>query len=299
VGPLADKVRIATFRARARRGTLEDVFAQPETTALAALRAHGFGEEMIGCFLRPWLGGIFLEAELETSSRMLAFVFRMFAEGDTALPAAGMQAIPDQLAAGLRPGTVRLGAEVTAVDGGRVVLRHGEEIAAPQVVVATDGSAAARLVPGLPAVGWRAVTGLYFAAPRLPGGEATLRLNGTGAGVVNHAVVLSDVAPEYAPKDQSLISVNILGDAPDSDDVLRQRVRGELAEWWGPGVAEWRHLRTQRIRQALPVRRPLTRELHPAAVRPGLWVAGDACSTGSIQGAMESGRTVAEAIRRA
>ena len=299
VGPLADKLRIATFRARARRGSLDDVFAQPETTALAALRAHGFGEEMINCFLRPWLGGIFLESELVTSSRMLAFVFRMFAEGETALPAAGMQAIPNQLAAGLRPGTVRLGAEVAAIKGGSVGLRGGEEITAKQIVVATDGAAAARLVPGLPEVAWRAVTGLYFAVPRLAGGEATLRLNGTGAGLVNHAVVLSDVAPEYAPEDQSLVSVNILGDAPGSDDELRKRVIAELTEWWGPDVAVWRHLRTQRIRQALPVRRPLTRELNPVAVRPGVWVAGDARSTASIQGAMESGRAVAEAILRA
>jgi predicted NAD/FAD-dependent oxidoreductase len=33
-------------------------------------------------------------------------------------------------------------------------------------------------------------------------------------------------------------------------------------------------------------------------VRPGVWVAGDFLSTASIQGAMESGEGVAEAILR-
>lgn len=60
-----------------------------------------------------------MDAKLETSSRMLEFVFRMFAEGDTAVPALGMQAIPEQLAAGLAPGTVRLNARVAAVETAR------------------------------------------------------------------------------------------------------------------------------------------------------------------------------------
>ena len=71
VGSLADKVRIGTLRAAARRGTLAELFARPETSALRALRAHGFSERMIERFMRPWLGGVFLDRELETSSRLL------------------------------------------------------------------------------------------------------------------------------------------------------------------------------------------------------------------------------------
>ena len=47
----------------------------------------GFSEKMIESFLRPWLGGIFLETELSTSSRRLEFVFRFFA-GDIFRPPA-------------------------------------------------------------------------------------------------------------------------------------------------------------------------------------------------------------------
>jgi hypothetical protein len=53
---------------------------------------------MIDRFLRPFLGGIFLERELDTSSRMLDFVWRMFSTGAAALPADGMGAITRQLA---------------------------------------------------------------------------------------------------------------------------------------------------------------------------------------------------------
>jgi phytoene dehydrogenase-like protein len=38
VGTLADKMKIATLRSAARAGTLDELFTQPETTALEALR---------------------------------------------------------------------------------------------------------------------------------------------------------------------------------------------------------------------------------------------------------------------
>ena len=298
VGSLADKLRVATLRAAARRGTLDDLFARPETTTLDALRAHGFSSRMIERFLRPWLGGIFLESELETSSRMLQFVLRMFADGDAAVPATGMQAIPEQLAAGLAPGTVRLRARVAAIEADGVRLASGERIAGRQIVVATDGAAATSLLPEVAALAWRSVTCIYFAAPASPIGDPTLALNGTGTGLVNNVAVMSDVAPDYAPAGHALVSVSVLGTRPETDESLAEGVQAELGEWFGSDVRNWRWLRTYRIPQALPVRAPLVRE-RPAPVRPDVWVAGDLRSTASIQGAMESGEGVAEALLRA
>jgi len=297
VGSLADKVRIGTLRAAARRGTLAELFARPETSALRALRAHGFSERMIERFMRPWLGGVFLDRELETSSRMLEFVFRMFAEGDIAVPAAGMQAIPEQLAAALTPGTVRLNARVAAVESGAVRLASGERIEGRQIVVAAEGAGAAELLPELAAPRWRAVTAVYFGAKASPLGEPTLMLNGTGRGRVNNVAVMSDVAPGYAPAGAALISVSILGEAPEDDAALEAGVRQELTEWFGAGVTEWRALRVDRIRRALPVRWPLERRA-PVAIRPGVWAAGDFLNSASIQGAMESGELAGEAILR-
>jgi phytoene dehydrogenase-like protein len=297
VGSLADKVRIGTLRAAARRGTLAELFARPETSALRALRAHGFSERMIERFMRPWLGGVFLDRELETSSRMLEFVFRMFAEGDIAVPAAGMQEIPEQLAAALTPGTVRLNARVAAVESGAVRLASGERIEGRQIVVAAEGAGAAELLPELAAPRWRAVTAVYFAAKASPLGEPTLMLNGTGRGRVNNVAVMSDVAPGYAPAGAALISVSILGEAPEDDAALEAGVRQELTEWFGAGVTEWRALRVDRIRRALPVRWPLERR-SLVAIRPGVWAAGDFLNSASIQGAMESGDLAGEAILR-
>lgn len=295
VGSLVDKARIATLRQKARRGTIEELFARPETSALAALRTHGFSDRMIARFMRPWLGGVFLDQELATSSRMLDFVFRMFAEGDTAVPAAGMQAIPEQLAAGLTPGTVRLKTRVAAVESGAVRLLDGERVKGRRIVVAADGAGAAALLGELTAPRWRAVTTVYFAAKESPIDEPILMLNGTGSGLVNNVAVMSAVAPGYAPAGAALVSVSILGEPIGEDAALAAQVRAELAPWFGAAVKDWVGLRNYRLRQALPVRWPLERRA-PDAVRPGLWVAGDFVNLASIQGAMESGERVAEVI---
>lgn len=295
VGSLGDKMKIATLRAEARRGALEDVFTRPETTALDALKAHGFSDVMIERFLRPWLGGIFLDESLSASSRMLMFVMRMFAEGDAVVPDAGMQAIPEQLAAGLAPGTVRVNASVAAIGDGAITLQSGERITADTIVVATDGASAAQLLPAIPAPSWRPVTCLYFAAPASPLAAPVLALNGSGTGLVNNVAVMSDVAPGYAPAQQSLVSVSVLKPTDADDATQATQVQAELEGWFGPGVRAWRWLRTYRVDRALPVRWPLDVGA-PLAVRPGVWVAGDFQASASIQGAMDSGERVADAI---
>ena len=163
------------------------------------LRKFGFSPEVIQRFFRPFFGGVFLESELQTSCRMLQFVFRMFAAGHAALPAEGMGAIPKQLADPLPKDRLRLASEVTGIDDTTVLLASGERLRARAVVVATEGPAAARLVQGLTVPGARNVTCVYFAAEKPPLDEPILLLNAAGDGPVNNLCVPSVVAPAYAP----------------------------------------------------------------------------------------------------
>lgn len=153
---------------------------------------------MIDGFFRSFYGGIFLERDLRTSSRMFEFTFKMFSRGSATLPALGMGEIPRQLAARLPPGTVRLGKKVAAVRAGQVTLETGEQLTGDVVVVAADATTAANLLPGAAdgVLRWRGMTYLYFAARQSPLGEAIIALNGSGgSGLVNNLCVPSDVAP--------------------------------------------------------------------------------------------------------
>ena len=317
VGTLGDKLRVAGLRRRARRGSLEDLFARPETATIDALRTHGFTRSMIERFFRPFLGGVFLDPELRTSSRQLEFVMRMFAAGDTAVPALGMGEIPRQLADALPSGWVLTGVGVKSIEPGSVRLNNGERITCRRVVLAADAPGAARLLADavastdaatVPAARHRAagdpagfrsgansVTCLYFAADEAPVREPVLVLNGEDDdGPVNNFCVPSEVSSAYAPPGASLMSATVLGLPPVDDARLEADVRAQLSTWFGRSVARWRHLRTYRISYAVP--RLLPGRSPNALLAGDVIVCGDHAHNPSIQGAMVSGRLAAETL---
>jgi phytoene dehydrogenase-like protein len=253
---------------------------------------------MIDRFLRPFLGGIFLERELDTSSRMLDFVWRMFSTGAAALPADGMGAITRQLADRLDHESIRCKSPVQSVTADSVTLRDGEVLNGSVVVVAADASTAAELISGLEAPTWRAVTHLAFDAPEAPVNGPWLVLNGEGHGPVNNLCVPSEVCPSYAPVGRSLVSVTVLDDGGADDSAIEVGVRQQLEGWFGPVVERWRRLATERIRKALP---GTTSWLHgdattAAPVHHGIVLCGDAWTHPSIEGAVVSGKAAADHV---
>jgi phytoene dehydrogenase-like protein len=270
---------------------------RPETWTYSALRAQGFSGEMIETFYRPFLAGVFLESELETSSRFFDFVFRMFSLGDTSLPAQGMEGIPRQIADALPDDSVRLNAKVERIEQGRVILSSGEEINAGSVVVATEGDEAARLLGWPAAPPPKSMTCIYFASPEPPVSEPILVLNGSGKGLINNVCVPDQVVPSYAPHGRSLVSVSLIG-LPEVAGGIEGAVQRELQGWFGPLAKHFQHLKTYRIPYSLPDQSPGALEPvdKPVVVSPGIFVAGDHRGTASINGALGSGRRAAEAI---
>ncbi len=90
----------------------------------------------------------------------------------------------------------------------------------------------------------------------------------------------------------------VLGDPPEGDEQLRDRVRAQLSQWFGKEADAWRHLATYRIRHALPVQAPPTSDpLNPEQmIRPGVFAAGEHASLPGIQWALLSGQQAADAV---
>jgi phytoene dehydrogenase-like protein len=299
IGTAADKIRVARIRRRLMRMTVPEIMEREERTAQEVLEGRwGFSSSMIDRFFRPFFGGIFFDRTLGASSRMFEFLFKMFAEGRTVLPAGGMEQIPKQMRAHLPDDAIRLNAPVEKVDGQTVTLADGETLEAPSVVVATDAPAADRLVGGVGPVDSRSTVCLYYAAPESPLDDPILVLNGDGVGPLNNIAVPSDVAPGYAPDDQALVSAVVVGTPSDSDEVLETEVREQLIDWFGLKAGGWTHLDTIRIPYALPDQSPpfLSPPQRDVRRRPGLYVCGDHRRTGSINGAIAAGRDAGRAV---
>lgn len=311
---LADAWRTARLRADVLRafeaGRLDPDAAvpdvEPERTTREELTSRGFSESFIGRFFVPFFGGVFLERSLETAAAVFLFDFAMFSRGRACLPHGGMEAIPRQLAAGLPTGVLRLGTPVRGVEPGRVTLADGGVLEAGAVVVAVDVTAAATLLPGELVGPWktRRVKGtrlVAFAADRSPLASRVLVVNADVAGPIDNLTVPSDVAAGYAPPGKTLVTVSVRGDWQGGDADLPEAVRRQAAGWFGAGPASWRHLATVAVPRALPEESPAARRLRPVAphLAPGLFVCGDHCGSGSINGALASGRRAAAAVMAA
>ncbi len=221
---------------------------------------------------------------------MFDVIFRTLADGDSAVPAAGMQAIPEQLAARLPDGSIELGRSVQSVAPGHVRADDGT-VAAAAVVIACEGPGAARLL-GLPEVGSKSVGAVYFAADEAPTDEKLVVLNGEPGPVLN-AAVMTNVAPTYAPEGRHLIVAAMPGEVGDD---LAETARSTFADWWGPSVADWEHVATYRIAHGQPTQSPPFSPRRSVRSRPGVYVCGDHRDTASIQGALYSGRRCAAAV---
>ncbi len=295
IGSLLDKARIARLRFRLQRTHPAQLLRGEDMATGDALRADGFSDRMIERFFRPLVGGIQLDPDLTDSRRMFDVIFRMLADGDSAVPATGMQAIPEQLAAALPSGTVHLGVAATGVGADHVTVTD-ERIATSATVVATDGPAAARLLD-LPPVGSKAVGSVAFAADAPPIDSKLVVLDGTGAGPVLNVAVMSNVAPEYAPtgRHQIVAALPGLDDTTLGSD-LERLARDQLRGWWGAQVDDWEHLTTHRIPHGQPRQSVPFDPKRRVDLGDGRYVCGDHRDTASIQGAMHSGRRTALSV---
>ena len=118
-------------------------------------------------------------------------------------------------------------------------------------------------------------------------------------GPINNLCVLTQIAPTYAETEEQLISVSVLDHRSFMEETIVIDVQSQLQEWFGTQVQDWNYIRTYSINAAQPemlppFQDPASRPLH---YHDRLFVCGDFCATGTIDGALYSGRRAAEEIQ--
>ncbi|MFG3641823.1 FAD-dependent oxidoreductase [Micromonospora sp. NPDC047762] len=292
VGSLLDRLRFAALATGCATLPASRLLDAPETSTETALRRAGLSDAIIEELLRPFLSGVFIDRELSTSSHVLAMVLRSFARGRIGLPAEGMAALPRAVAAPLPADLLDLNTPVAEVTPGRVRTQAGD-IRCRAVVVAVDPPAAAALLPALATVRMHSYTTYYHSAPEPPLTEPILLVDGERRELVANTVVLSNAATTYAPTGRHLIATSVVGPTAPPEPTIR----AELTRLYGRSTADWTHLTTVAIPEALPAAPPPQGRLRkPVAMGEGLFVAGDHRDSPSIQGALTSGWRAAGAV---
>jgi len=305
---LTDKARTLLLRQHVGTRDEAEIFGSTDRSIASCLRGWGFSEGYIRNFVAPFYGGITLDRSLSTSKRVFEYTFKSLSEGRIAVPAAGIGAIPEQLAERARAAgaSIRCGEAVESVTDrgdGVVVGTPSGSVDADAAVVATDPTEARRLtgVDAIPTDARGCVTQYY----RLPEGVAPetrrkLLLN-AGDPSPNTVVPMSEVAPEYAPDGEALLNATFLGSAAHTRDAdaLAEETRLTLEAWYPErDFSALDPLRTHRIEFAQFDQPPGVHDDLPGPRTPGgrTYLAGDYTAWSGIQGAMRSGQEAADAV---
>ncbi len=295
---LKDRIAMLRLSRSVSKGTYEQIFLQPEEKTIDFLHRQGFSDKFIKIFFVPFFAGVCLDPEIQASSRVFQYIFRVFSEGDAALPSQGMGDIPRQLALRLPKETILLNTKVASINDGVATLANGNRIVGRRVVVATSQPSLEQLLGLPPSHSSIGESCLYFASEwRPPFREPFLVLNGDGRGPINNMAFPSLAAPSYSASGKTIIAAVVIGQYLAKED-LKEQVLNQCREWFGNAVQDWDHLHTYYIEHALPHQKPPTSNPYelPPPLHEKIRACGEHQSLPGIQWALLSGRKTAEAI---
>lgn len=294
IGSVSDKFKVLKLNTLLKQTSLKEIFEKPETTTYKYLKDFGFSEEMISKFFKPFFGGIFLESELETSSRMFEFVYKMFGEGSAALPKAGIEAIPKQLKSNLKKTTFLFDTKVKSVESGKIILENGQELQSDYTIVATEASS---LISNLKnqEIEWKSCDTLYFETDSKKTEKPLIGLITEKDSLINNIFYHTSLETEsVGPKE--LLSVTIVKKHNLSAESLQKQVEKELKDLCG--IGDLRFIKHYKIAKALPKLDSLHYKMSPSETRlkTGIFLAGDIQLNGSLNAAMISGERAAMGV---
>ncbi len=292
---LRDKMRLFHLRNTLKKRELTEILKDREISTRQELIKRKYSIELIGDFFQPFLSGIFLEKNLDTSSAMFDFVVKMFNEGGAALPAKGISEIPDQLYKNLPIDSVTFKTRVSAVNGNLISLESGETCIGKNIILAVEGNST--LLNGIDNnvnSTFVSVQNFYFELDQAPIKEPFLILNADANSIINNLCFVSRIAPDYAPLGKEILSVTVL----ENQKIDSETVKKELFKLFGTEVAKWSFVRKIDIPYALPAQNRIKSERSENEIRikENMYLAGDFNLYGSLNAAMQSGREAAELL---
>ena len=251
-------------------------------TTQELIESYSFSDRFRNEFLIPFFQGVFLQEKLTQPASLFFYYLHQFLYGNAAIPAKGMQAISDQMAASLPAEKVKLNQEIVAISATNLTLKSGEIIAGDAVILAVDLPVAAKIL-GLQTPETLASKTVYFSAKKTEKEPALLRL--VGEPHLLHFTCLTDVNPGLAPKGKALYSATSLQSSSEKD--VKEALEKQL-----PGIK-------LSLIASFDIPHSLQKVDAFESIKKAandIVLAGDYLEFPSLQGALLSGRKAAEEI---
>ena len=294
VGSLSDKLKILKLNTLLKKKKVEAIFESKEHTTLQYLTNFGFSNRIIENFFKPFFTGIFLEPNLETSSRMFEFVYKMFGEENAAIPKSGINAIPKQLQKNLRTTEIKFNTNVVAVKDGEITLEDSSKLSSDYTVITAGAS---KLVSNLryDLVEWKSCQTIYFKTKERRIKKNIIGLVASQKTLINNIFYHSSLNTS-GENQEEWFSVTVVKKHNLSDELLISTVQTELTDHCKINNIEFVKLYT--IPMALPKISNLQYEMSPSETRltTNIFLAGDVQLNGSLNAAMIAGERAAMGV---
>ena len=250
------------------------------------LKANGLGKTYERV-LRPFLTGVFLADPLIVNAESGRTAIKQFIRGKIGLPAQGCRAFSEALAARVK--SIEYGVQVNSIKKNRVKTSRGS-YEADAIIVATDATTAAQLLDLTDVPQLVGCTTWYHSTTQSPTQSASLSVDSPNRGPLVNTMVISNMAPSYAPAGKSLISSTSILPATESE------VRRHLSILYGVDTRKWKLVAKYEIPSALPLPALQSAAISGSHVHDSIYVAGDYKSAPSQNGALLSGRLAALSV---
>lgn len=246
IGSIKDKWLIYKFKRYVDRKTITEIFELSNRSSIEFLASFGFSERIIDRFFKPFFGGIFLERELHTSSRMLLFVFKMFAEGSAVIPKEGIGAVAAELLKEMEHVIIHYNSTVLKVENESIYFENGEKESFDYVINTIPDYGKRQ-----PNNKWEGCNCLYFehASPAIIA-EPRIGLNANQNRFINSIFYPSVYHQPKGGSDTALLSVTVLDSMGLTENELVKKVGMELKSDFNISAA--RFIKSYPIIYALP-----------------------------------------------
>lgn len=294
VANLKDKRTLRKEQLRLKEENEDTIFDRTaHTTTRVYLREKGYSARFRNAFFAPFYAGIYLEPDLITSCKLFEFVFKMFAEGDAAIPRKGIAEIPKQIASRLESTSIRFNKRVTRItedpkNTDTTLLINGKKERFDAVIQ----TIALEQVD----LKWNSCWNFYFEVDEVKKKfKDIISLVGSKDSLINNFYFLAQKTEEG----KAILSVTVLGN-PNQEAQLLKRLKLEFSALCAIELGSC--LKSFYIENALPTYKKMRSLPRPEQIQPnaekGVFHAGDYMLYPSLNAAMKSGRLAAEAADR-
>jgi len=237
--------------------------------------------------LKPFLQGVFLAEPSQVSAGVGREVIASFIGGKSGVPAGGVAQLVENMARQIKD--LRLNTQVEEILSDCVITTSGK-VSADKIILATDLTTAGQLTGAKELGRLTGSTTWYHTTDVPPSVSAELIVDSENRGPVVNSIVISNLAKDYAPEGQHLISSTTIKHSSESE------VRRHLAKMWGRSTEKWGFLAKYEINSALPLFAPGYKKRFVIEKNSSLYRAGDYLESPSQNGALLSGRKAAEQL---